>query len=92
MTWFAKDYGQKNEDGFYSLGTTFLSLSASIIYVGELIETIAAAPINDFLGRRSVFLSASFCIVVGAIVQVCSFGSDPVFYVSLCQSRHPEHP
>ena len=49
------------------------------IYVGELVEAIVAAPINDFLGRRSVFLSASFCIVVGAIVQVCSFGSDPVF-------------
>ncbi|KAJ6183569.1 hypothetical protein N7485_002211 [Penicillium canescens] len=82
MTWFAKDYGQKNEDGSYSLGTTFLSLSASIIYVGELVGAIAAAPINDFLGRRAVFLSASICIVVGAIVQVCSFGSDPVFYVS----------
>jgi sugar porter (SP) family MFS transporter len=82
MTWFAKDYGLKNEDGSYSLGTTFLSLSASIIYVGELVGAIAAAPINDFLGRRAVFLSASICIVVGAIVQVCSFGSDPVFYVS----------
>ncbi|CAP82889.1 hypothetical protein E8E15_000453 [Penicillium rubens] len=82
MPWFAKDYGEKNADGSYSLGTSFLSLSASIIYVGELVGAIAAAPINDFFGRRAVFLSASLCIVVGAIVQVCSFGSDPVFYVS----------
>ncbi|KAJ5686983.1 hypothetical protein N7536_009602 [Penicillium majusculum] len=82
MTWFAKDYGEQNADGSYSLGTSFLSLSASIIYVGELVGALAAAPINDFFGRRAVFLSASLCIVIGAIVQVCSFGSDPVFYVS----------
>jgi sugar porter (SP) family MFS transporter len=82
MTHFAKDYGTKGADGSYSLGTTFLSLSASIIYVGELVGALGAAPINDKFGRRAVFLSASLCIVIGAIVQVCSFGSDPVFYVS----------
>ncbi|GAB1190875.1 hypothetical protein APSETT444_000040 [Aspergillus pseudonomiae] len=82
MTWFAKDYGEEGSDGSFSLGTTFLSLSASIIYVGELAGALAAAPINDFFGRRAVFLSASICIVVGAVVQACSFGSHPVFYVS----------
>lgn len=82
MEYFARDYGVKASDGSYSLSTTFLSVSASIIYVGEFVGAIAAAPINDYLGRRVVFLSASVCIIVGAIVQVCSFGSDPVFYVS----------
>ncbi|KAL4784118.1 general substrate transporter [Aspergillus varians] len=82
MTWFAKDYGEQDADGSWSLGTTFLSLSASIIYVGEFVGAILAAPINDFFGRRAVFLSASICIIVGAIVQACSFGSDSVFYVS----------
>ncbi|KAL2801836.1 general substrate transporter [Aspergillus granulosus] len=81
MTWFAKDYGEQSPDGTYSLGTTFLSLSASIIYVGELVGALAAAPINETLGRRAVFLSASLCIIAGAVVQACSFGSHPVFYV-----------
>ncbi|KAJ5210231.1 Major facilitator superfamily domain general substrate transporter [Penicillium cf. griseofulvum] len=82
MKWFAKDYGEQTADGSWVLGTTFLSLSASIIYVGELAGAIAAAPINDFFGRRIVFLSASLFIIIGAVVQACSFGSDPVFYVS----------
>ncbi|PLB48651.1 general substrate transporter [Aspergillus steynii IBT 23096] len=82
MPWFIQDYGEQGADGTYALGTTFLSVSASIIYVGELCGALAAAPINDALGRRVVFLSASICIIVGAIVQVCSFGSGAVFYVS----------
>ncbi|KAL3443950.1 general substrate transporter [Aspergillus insuetus] len=81
MEWFAKDYGEQDADGTWSLGTTFLSLSASIIYVGELVGALVAAPINEALGRRAVFLSASLCIIAGAIVQACSFGSHPVFYV-----------
>ncbi|RDW84198.1 uncharacterized protein DSM5745_04524 [Aspergillus mulundensis] len=81
MPWFARDYGTLDPDGSYSLGTTFLSLSASIIYVGELVGALIAAPINESLGRRAVFLSASLCIIAGAIVQACSFGSHPVFYV-----------
>jgi MFS family permease len=81
MVWFAKDYGEKTAEGSYELATTFLSVSASIIYVGEFVGAFLAAPINDFFGRRAVFLTASLCIVAGAIVQVCSFGSAPVFYV-----------
>jgi MFS family permease len=81
MEWFAKDYGEQGSEGTWSLGTTFLSLSASIIYVGELVGALVAAPINEALGRRAVFLSASLCIIAGAIVQACSFGSHPVFYV-----------
>ncbi|RMJ21112.1 Sugar and other transporter [Aspergillus sp. HF37] len=81
MEWFAQDYGKHTAKG-WTLGTTFLSVSASIIYVGELVGALLAAPINEYLGRRVVFLTASVCIIVGAIVQVCSFGSHPVFYVS----------
>ncbi|KAL4805921.1 general substrate transporter [Aspergillus unguis] len=81
MPYFAKDYGSQSQDWSFSLGTTFLSLSASIIYVGELVGALAAAPINELLGRRAVFLSASLCIIAGAIAQACSFGSHAVFYV-----------
>ncbi|KAK4925888.1 hypothetical protein LTR66_016378, partial [Elasticomyces elasticus] len=68
MEYFAKDYGVKTENG-WELTTTFLSLSASIIYVGELVGALAAAPINDYFGRRVVFLTASLSIIIGAIVQ-----------------------
>ncbi|KAL5337269.1 general substrate transporter [Aspergillus crustosus] len=81
MAWFAKDYGEQGSDGSFSLGTTFLSLSASIIYVGELVGALVAAPVNEYLGRRAVFLSASICIIIGAVVQACSFGSHSIFYV-----------
>lgn len=79
MVWFIKDYGEKTASG-YELETTFLSVSASIIYVGEFVGAFLAAPINDFFGRRAVFLTASLCIVAGAIEQVCSFGDDHTFY------------
>lgn len=48
-----------------------MSLTASIIYVGELIGAIAAAPINDF---AAVFYCASACIIAGAIVQLLAHG------------------
>ncbi|KAJ6136746.1 hypothetical protein N7497_012450 [Penicillium chrysogenum] len=83
MPWFAKDYGERKTQ---MVLTRWEHPSCRCLRVssmwGELVGAIAAAPINDFFGRRAVFLSASLCIVVGAIVQVCSFGSDSVFYVS----------
>ncbi|KAL4876854.1 general substrate transporter [Aspergillus karnatakaensis] len=81
MEWFMRDYGEQLADGSYELGTTFLSLSASIIYVGELTGAIACSFINERFGRKAVFLTASLCIIAGAIVQACSFGSHAVFYV-----------
>nr|POE85219.1 hexose transporter 2 [Quercus suber] len=81
MEYFARDYGRQVADGSYELQTTFLSVSASIIYVGEFFGAILAAPINDRFGRKAVFACASLCIIAGAIVQVCSFGVDGVFYL-----------
>ncbi|KAF2174039.1 hypothetical protein M409DRAFT_16315 [Zasmidium cellare ATCC 36951] len=81
MKFFARDYGVQQADGTYELGTTFLSVSASIIYVGEFLGAILAAPINDRFGRKAVFACASSCIIIGAIVQVCAYGIDGVFYV-----------
>ncbi|KAK4498379.1 hypothetical protein PRZ48_011037 [Zasmidium cellare] len=81
MKFFARDYGVQQADGTYELGTTFLSVSASIIYVGEFLGAILAAPINDRFGRKAVFACASTCIIIGAIIQVCAYGIDGVFYV-----------
>src|SRR5690625_1651544 len=64
MTPFINDYGQTTDsDGNPALTTSFLSLTASIIYVGELAGAFIAAPINDFFGRRAVFFCASLCII-----------------------------
>jgi sugar porter (SP) family MFS transporter len=77
MTPFINDYGTTTDsDGATALTTSFTSLTASIIYVGELCGALAAAPINDFFGRKTVFYSASTCVIVGAIVQLTGHGSE----------------
>ncbi|PPJ57486.1 hypothetical protein CBER1_09927 [Cercospora berteroae] len=81
MQYFARDYGEQQPDGTYELGTTFLSVSASIIYVGEFVGALIAAPINDKFGRKAVFATASVCIILGAIIQVCAYSIEGVFYV-----------
>ncbi|KAF4629865.1 hypothetical protein G7Y89_g8278 [Cudoniella acicularis] len=78
MRAFIDDYGTRIDPatGKAALTTSFLSLTASIIYVGELFGALLAAPINDHFGRRAVFLCASLCIIAGAIVQVADNGSE----------------
>ena len=76
MKRFVLDYGTThNNAGDIALTTTFISLTSSIIYVGELLGALFAAPINDHFGRRGVFFCASFCIIGGAIAQVADQGS-----------------
>lgn len=73
---FINDYGTTTDsEGRRALTTTFLSLTASIIYVGELLGALCAAPINDYLGRKGVFYIASVCIIVGAITQATDKGT-----------------
>jgi MFS family permease len=58
MKAFIRDYGDLKADGTYALSTTFLSVTASLIYVGEFTGALITAPINDAWGRKAVFLSA----------------------------------
>ncbi|KAL1864272.1 hypothetical protein VTK73DRAFT_6003 [Phialemonium thermophilum] len=72
---FIDKYGTTtDDDGATALTTSFTSLTASIIYVGELVGALAAAPINDRFGRKTVFYCASACIIAGAVVQLASEG------------------
>ncbi|KAH7139852.1 general substrate transporter [Dactylonectria estremocensis] len=72
---FINDYGTTTDsDGDTALTTSFISLTASIIYVGELLGALMAAPINDRWGRKAVFYCASVCIAAGAIVQLTAHG------------------
>ncbi|KXS93668.1 hypothetical protein AC578_9362 [Pseudocercospora eumusae] len=81
MRYFARDHGEQQADGTYELGTTFLSVSASIIYAGEFCGALIAAPINDKFGRKAVFTCAAICIILGAIIQVCAYSIAGVFYI-----------
>ncbi|KFA50077.1 hypothetical protein S40293_08609 [Stachybotrys chartarum IBT 40293] len=72
---YIEAYGGTTDDqGHKALTTSFVSLTASIIYVGELLGALAAAPINNRWGRKAVFYCASCCIIAGAIVQITASG------------------
>ncbi|OAA63381.1 General substrate transporter [Niveomyces insectorum RCEF 264] len=72
---FINEYGQTTDShGLRALTTSFTSLTASIIYVGELLGALLAAPINDRWGRKAVFYCAAVCIIAGAVVQLASSG------------------
>ncbi|OCT49386.1 hypothetical protein CLCR_04760 [Cladophialophora carrionii] len=76
MKRFVHDYGTTHDgDGNIALTTTFISLTASIIYVGELVGALMSAPINDSFGRKGVFFCASACIIAGAVTQCADQGS-----------------
>lgn len=79
MQTFKNDYGHYDaETGKFALETSFTSLTTSIIYVGELLGALLAAPINDRWGRKAVFLVASLCIIAGGVAQVADEGIEGV--------------
>lgn len=71
MQQFKNDYGTEvDASGNKSLASSFQSVTASSIYVGNLLGALIAAPINDYLGRKATFWFASVCILAGAVAQV----------------------
>lgn len=44
----------------------------SMMNVGELVGSLAAAPLNDFLGRKSILLVGAAFVVVGVIAQLAA--------------------
>lgn len=43
-----------------------------MINVGELVGSLTAAPLNDYLGRKLVFLTATITIIIGVVLQLSS--------------------
>ena len=71
MREFKNDYGDhRDENGQLALNSSFQAVTASAIYIGDLVGAIISAPINDRWGRKATFWFASFCILVGGICQV----------------------
>lgn len=81
MQEFKNDYGTRVVDGQKALATSFQSLTASSIYIGDLFGAIIASPVNDLWGRKAVFWLASVCILIGGIAQVADTNHEAVITV-----------
>lgn len=83
MQQFKNDYGttRDSDTGLLALTSSFQSLTASSIYIGDLLGAIIAAPINDRWGRKAVFWFASFCILFGGIAQVADTTYEAIIVV-----------
>lgn len=82
MQQFKNHYGtHRDENGNLALPSSFQSLTASSIYIGDLFGALLASPINDRWGRKVVFWTASICILLGGIAQVADNHHESVIVV-----------
>ena len=47
----------------------------SMINVGELVGSLSAAPLNDYIGRKGVFMTGTLAIIVGVVLQLVTTSS-----------------
>ena len=71
-----RHFGQRKEDGTYEIPPSSLSVMTSMINVGELVGSLSAAPLNDMLGRKGVFMIGTVAIIIGAILQLVTTSSN----------------
>ncbi|KFY66526.1 hypothetical protein V496_02030 [Pseudogymnoascus sp. VKM F-4515 (FW-2607)] len=72
MDVFVQHFGTQKSDGSYEISSSQLSLMTSVINIGELVGSLSAAPLNDYLGRKGVFLIASVAIIIGVVLQLAT--------------------
>jgi MFS family permease len=75
---FIHHFGELGEDGEYFISPSNLSVMTSMINVGELVGSLSAAPLNDFFGRKGVFLSGTVAIIIGVVMQLATTSSRPL--------------
>jgi MFS transporter, SP family, sugar:H+ symporter len=75
---FIRHFGEVGEDGEYFISPSNLSIMTSMINVGELVGSLSAAPLNDFFGRKGVFLSGTAAIIIGVVMQLATTSSRPL--------------
>lgn len=44
-----------------------------VINVGELVGSLGAAPLNDFLGRKGAWAVSAFFAILGTVLQVITY-------------------
>ncbi|KAE8141266.1 general substrate transporter [Aspergillus pseudotamarii] len=82
MQQFKNDYGTEiDANGDRALSSSFQSVTASSIYIGDLLGAMLAAPVNDRWGRKATFWLASVCILCGGIAQVADTHFEAVIIV-----------
>ncbi|EOD48664.1 Sugar/inositol transporter [Neofusicoccum parvum] len=73
MDIFIEHFGTPKADGSgYEIKASDLSVMTSMINVGELVGSLTAAPLNDFLGRKGVFLIGAATVIVGVVLQLAT--------------------
>jgi MFS family permease len=72
---FIRHFGEHNEEGDYHITPSQLSIMTSMINVGELVGSLTAAPLNDRLGRKGVFLTGTVAIIIGVVLQLVTSSS-----------------
>ncbi|KAJ4420385.1 hypothetical protein N0V82_004374 [Gnomoniopsis sp. IMI 355080] len=77
MDVFIRHFGSQQSDGSYEISPSQLSLMTSVINIGELVGSLSAAPLNDYFGRKGVFLIASVMIIIGVILQLATDYNTP---------------
>lgn len=72
---FVRHFGTRMADGQYKLSPSELSVMTSMINVGELVGSLSAAPLNDYFGRKVVFLLAATMLAIGVVLQLVTSSS-----------------
>ncbi|SPO07411.1 related to HXT2 - Hexose facilitator of moderately low affinity for glucose [Cephalotrichum gorgonifer] len=72
---FIEHFGEKNNKGEWEISPSSLSIMTSMINVGELVGSLSAAPLNDYFGRKGVFLTATVTIIIGIVLQLVTTSS-----------------
>ncbi|KAE8241537.1 hypothetical protein A4X06_0g7499 [Tilletia controversa] len=75
MERFLSDFGSLQPNGKFDVTSGQRSLLASIVQAGEVVGSLAAAPIGDFAGRRGVYFGACAQVAIGAIIQLVTTSS-----------------
>ena len=70
-----RHFGHRKADGTYEITPSSLSVMTSMINVGELVGSLSAAPLNDILGRKGVFMTGTVTIIIGVILQLVTTSS-----------------
>ena len=72
---FIRHFGHRNADGDYEISPASLAIMTSMINVGELVGSLAAAPLNDLFGRKGAFGSGTLAIIIGVVMQLSTTSS-----------------
>ncbi len=81
MKKFKLDFGQRQADGSYTISSSYQSLFASIVQVGEVIGSLSAGFIGDASGRKGAMVACIILVTIGAVLQLILVGSIPLLVV-----------